>query len=411
LITPRRARAAADSLLWLAGGRRYWPFAAAPLLFLCLGCFVVRDQFMTAAGLEDPGAWSPGILFIGLGAALGGLLAEYFDEADVAYAGVALFGLGFITLGFTSIPEPRFIAVELLIGVGSGLAYAAGIPLVLRWFPDRIGIAIGGAVAGYVPAGTLGSRAVNFLIERTGWQTAAVVTGLALAIVAGSAVKLLRGPRAEPMSASVSGDGTQVGPVAMLRSSSFRALYLSYALATTGAMMVYTLLPRLTLDPASRNRTHALVALHLMGQLGALANFSARPIAGWMSDRVGGATTLRFAIVLILGGAIGAAVVQSPEATWGISFFVLAGYGALLAIYPILTTQTYGLQHAGANYGIVFTAWAVGSLIGRWLALLLVRASGTVGTAFLGAALVAAVGLSVAPTRVRLARAPAPSSN
>ncbi|GAL07231.1 oxalate/formate antiporter [Photobacterium aphoticum] len=45
------------------------------------------------------------------------------------------------------------------------------------------------------------------------------------------------------------------------------------------------------------------------------------------------------------------------------------GYGTLLAVFPSITADYYGLKNYGANYGVLYTAWGVSGFIGLWLQL------------------------------------------
>lgn len=40
------------------------------------------------------------------------------------------------------------------------------------------------------------------------------------------------------------------------------------------------------------------------------------------------------------------------------------GYGTLLAVFPSVMADLYGLKNFGTNYGILYTAWGVGGFIG-----------------------------------------------
>ncbi|GAL33838.1 oxalate/formate antiporter [Vibrio maritimus] len=40
------------------------------------------------------------------------------------------------------------------------------------------------------------------------------------------------------------------------------------------------------------------------------------------------------------------------------------GYGTLLAVFPSLTAEYYGLKNYGTNYGVLYTSWGIGGAIG-----------------------------------------------
>ena len=88
-----------------------------------------------------------------------------------------------------------------------------------------------------------------------------------------------------------------------------------------------------------------------------------------------------------------------------LSALIGANYGANLALYPSITKDFYGLKNFGVNYGLVFTAYGVGAVVGGIIAAQIaattvVAAGATFLDAyrpfFLVVAALAAVGLVVA---------------
>jgi MFS family permease len=42
-------------------------------------------------------------------------------------------------------------------------------------------------------------------------------------------------------------------------------------------------------------------------------------------------------------------------------------FGGMLAIFPVVTADFYGVKNLGVNYGVMITAWGVGGVIGPLL--------------------------------------------
>ena len=72
-------------------------------------------------------------------------------------------------------------------------------------------------------------------------------------------------------------------------------------------------------------------------------------------------------------------------------------YGSLLSLFPSTTFDYFGTKNGGVNYGLVFTAWGAGGLIGPLLAGQVIDATGTYGMAYTVSTLLclAAAGLSL----------------
>jgi MFS family permease len=57
-------------------------------------------------------------------------------------------------------------------------------------------------------------------------------------------------------------------------------------------------------------------------------------------------------------------------------------YGACLALFPATTADYWGTKNLGMNYGILFTSWGVGGVVGPMLAGRIVDTSGSYEAAF-----------------------------
>ena len=58
-----------------------------------------------------------------------------------------------------------------------------------------------------------------------------------------------------------------------------------------------------------------------------------------------------------------------PSATFILGSAVVGrSYGACLSLFPATTADNWGTKNLGLNYGILFTAWGVGGVIGPTLA-------------------------------------------
>ena len=100
----------------------------------------------------------------------------------------------------------------------------------------------------------------------------------------------------------------------------------------------------------------------------AVFNASGRVIAGIISDYIGRVVTL--AIVCIMQAS---AMFFFPSFT-SIGGFILGSavvgfsYGSCLSIFPAATADQWGTKNMGMNYGILFTGWGLGGVIGPMVA-------------------------------------------
>ncbi|MGL6107762.1 MFS transporter [Romboutsia sp.] len=59
------------------------------------------------------------------------------------------------------------------------------------------------------------------------------------------------------------------------------------------------------------------------------------------------------------------------------------GYGALLSLFPTITSDYYGVKNFGGNYGILYTAWGIAGFIGPIIAGNVVDSTGTYNLAYM----------------------------
>jgi len=99
----------------------------------------------------------------------------------------------------------------------------------------------------------------------------------------------------------------------------------------------------------------------------AAANFSGRLSWGFVSDHLGRRKLLWLAFV------IQAVIFFLFEQMTNLALLLIAKsgvgftFGGMLAFFPAICADYFGLQNLGLNYGILFTAWGVGGVIGPLL--------------------------------------------
>lgn len=67
-------------------------------------------------------------------------------------------------------------------------------------------------------------------------------------------------------------------------------------------------------------------------------------------------------------------------------------FGGMLTIYPAITADYYGLRGMGMNYGLVFTAWGIGGVLGPLLGGIVRDMTGTYIMSYVISALLSAAG-------------------
>ncbi len=166
------------------GFNRWLVPPASVAIHLCIGSVyswsAFNDALERVVGVAAPSAvdWSLGstqftytlaIVFLGLSAAIAGHWLEKVGPRMVGFVAACCWGGGFI-IGGLGILEQNiyllYLGYGVLGGCGLGLGYVSPVATLVRWFPDRRGMATGMAIMGFGGGAMIGFPLKTYLIER-----------------------------------------------------------------------------------------------------------------------------------------------------------------------------------------------------------------------------------------------------
>lgn len=247
------------------------------------------------------------------------------------------------------------LAGGFFLGIG-GTAFAVGVPFVNAWFPPRQrGLAIG--VFGAGMGGTAISALTTVkLVKSNGFAAPFVLTAAVLAGYAVLAYLLLRDAPGRTIPAEPF--GRRLRATSRLRVT-WQAGAL-YAVAFGGYVAFSVYLPTYlrtayglaATDAANRTAGFVLVAV------------AARPLGGWLSDRIDATTVLLVSFAVVAVCAAGQASTPSLIPGGTVAFLVMAaalgaGSGAVFALVALLSPAA----QVGGVTGIVGAAGGLGGFV------------------------------------------------
>src|SRR5580700_9115384 len=143
---------------------------AAVAIHICIGSVYAWSTFnrpIHAVFPNDPWWFSPpyttfstALILLGLSAAFGGPWVERRGPRAAATAAAVLFGAGLIIGGIGLAVKQSilvFLGMGVIGGMGCGLGYIAPVSTLVKWFPDRRGMATGMAIMGFGGGAALAS--------------------------------------------------------------------------------------------------------------------------------------------------------------------------------------------------------------------------------------------------------------
>jgi MFS transporter, OFA family, oxalate/formate antiporter len=316
-----------------------------------------------------------------------GRLQDKVGPRLIASVGGVLTGVGLIVASFATPSSvlPAVVGFGLLGGTGFGLGYSATTPAAVKWFPpEKKGLITGLVVAGFGVAPVYIAPLSKHLLATYGVAASFRILGVAFLVFATACAQFVRNPLPGEVAAKKPAAGAKPAAALeltwrdMLRSPAFYGLWLQYACAATAGLMIIGHMAKIVAVQSGNTIQIGFVFVALL----AVFNASGRVVAGIISDHIGRVVTIALVCVMqalamfffsgfttIVTFILGAAVV-------GFS------YGACLSLFPATVADKWGTKSLGLNYGILFTAWGVGGVIGPTLAGKIADATGSYQGAF-----------------------------
>jgi OFA family oxalate/formate antiporter-like MFS transporter len=356
---------------------RWWRVVGGLLMNLALGSLYAWSVFV--APLEKEFGWKRAdtsavftwaVVVFAFSFILAGRLQDKLGPFGISLTGCILLTAGFVLCMWTTSLTYLIVCFGILVGIGNGFGYATPIPVMSKWFPDKRGLAVGLAVAGYGGGSAIfGPMANLWLIPDYGWRTTFAILGVIFFVMTLAGAFLLKNPPAGyqvpgwvPASKpKVVATTYEFTPSEMWRTPTAYLMWIGYCLGCSAGLMVIS-----QLIPFAKSEGIPGAALPVIGLvIGAAGNASGRILSGWMSDALGRLNVLRLMIAIsaismpilyVTGGNVAMLYIMV--------FIVYWCYGTQLSVNASTTADFWGTKNVGINYGILFTAWGVAGFIG-----------------------------------------------
>ena len=285
-------------------------------------------------------------------------------------------------------------------GVGLGIGYITPVSTLVKWFPDRRGMATGMAIMGFGGGAMIGSPFANYLINHFSsaseigvWQTFVVLAAVYFAFMIGGAL-LFRvpsdnwGPAGWTKPAESGKKMVTDGHVHLdtaLKTPPFWLIWCVLCLnVTAGIGIIAMASPMLQevfggrligVDAAFSDLTAAQktqiagIGAGFAGLL-SLFNIAGRFFWASMSDKLGRKNT--YFVFFILGMALYASVPTWAQSGSLVMFvlsvgIILSMYGGGFATVPAYLADMFGTKMVGAIHGRLLTAWSIAGIFGPTL--------------------------------------------
>lgn len=327
-----------------------------------------------------------GIVVLGLSAAVFGTWVDRNGPRMAMFAAMCCFCGGWL-VGAVGLALQQYWIVLLgygvLGGIGWGIGYISPVSTLIKWFPDKPGMATGLAIMGFGGGALIASPWSTAMLDLFGTESSGIartflVHGVVYAVFMSLGWLLVRVPRADwkphgwtPAPPKI-GSMVSVGQVSAnnaIKTPQFWLLWVVLCFNVTAGIGILEKASPIYQDyfPAAGAAAAALAAAAAgYVALLSLANMLGR--IGWssLSDKIGRKNAYR--MYLGVGALLYLAITLVQDSNKVVflvcTLVILSFYGAGFATVPAYLRDLFGTYQVGAIHGRLLTAWSVAGIVG-----------------------------------------------
>ena len=368
-----------------AGFNRWLIPVGAVAVHICIGSVYAWSTFNRPIQSLIPGTpwwFSPpyttfttALVLLGLSAAFGGPWVERRGPRAAATAAAVLFGVGLVIGGIGLALKQAvlvFLGMGVIGGMGCGFGYIAPVSTLVKWFPDRRGMATGMAIMGFGGGAFLAGYLNVYFMNRFGVAETVIALGIVYFAIMMIGARILRRPpegwQPRGWTPPVKSNKMIRTGHSLTRNNALRAVqfYLLWAILfvnVTAGIGILAQASPITQDLFQKTPLEAAAFVSLLS----LFNAGGRFVWASCSDYIGRRNTyiVFFTVQVILFLLIpGFAARREWILFESALFVVLTMYGGGFSTVPAFLADIFGADNVGAIHGAVLTAWSAAAVTG-----------------------------------------------
>ncbi|MGW3245340.1 L-lactate MFS transporter [Streptomyces sp. NPDC001070] len=342
------------------------------------------ESSLGLSGTQSALPFQLAIVMLGLSAAFGGTLVERHGPRWAMCVSALCFSSGFLISALGAATRQYWLIVVgygLVGGIGLGIGYISPVSTLIKWFPDRPGLATGIAIMGFGGGALIASPWSTEMLSSFGAGSSGIaqtflVMGLAYAVFMTFGVLLVRVPADDwrPAGWNAAADTArplvttgQVSARNALRTPQFWCLWVVLCMNVTAGIGILEKAAPMITDFFANTSTpvSATAAAGFVGLL-SLGNMLGRITWSSTSDLVGrkniyrlylGAGALLYLLIALAGD-------DSKPLFIVAAAVILSFYGGGFATVPAYLKDLFGTHEVGAIHGRLLTAWSTAGVLG-----------------------------------------------
>lgn len=304
-----------------------------------------------------------------------------------ATIGSILIGTGLILSGLTTSPLLMILTFGIICGAGIGTTNVSTTPPALRWFPpEKKGLIAGIVVGGVGLSSVFFSPLTNYLIPIVGISKTFIYIGIGALIITVTLAQLIKNPPLDyrpgesvdlkTNSADKTNNLVSFTWKEMLKTKNFYKFWIMFSFSSSAGLMIIGHISNIAKVQVNWEGGFLLVIFL------AIFNTIGRISGGSISDKIGRINLMRTVFIIqAINMLMFSKYYNVPLLAMGVAIAGIC-YGASFSVFPATISDLYGPKHFGTNYGLIFTSWGLGGIIGPMTAAAILDSTSSYNTAY-----------------------------
>ncbi len=306
------------------------------------------------------------LFFFSLFMAVGGVLYSKYNTKIIASVGIVLLSLGFILTSQVSTIFLITITYGVIVGTGVGLLYALPLRIVAQLDYKNIGFLTGTVLLGFGVSPLLFAPLINSLIIARGLSNTFLYLGIAFLILTIPLVYVLVGKDTVEKQ-------TEKSDYSIVKNKKFISLYVLFFLGTFIGLTFIGFTGNIGKELIGIEPNTIAILLGLF----ALFNGVGRPFFGFLHDKLGFKTSATISFITLILATLVQYLFNSSYPIFITSFIIYyLNFGGWLSLSSATTMELFGKKNYSKNFGLMYTAYGVGAILGNSISGILVESVG-----------------------------------
>jgi MFS transporter, OFA family, oxalate/formate antiporter len=317
----------------------------------------------------------------GFSAALFGSFVEKQGPRKSAMLAAVLFGLGQAGAGVAIAMDSVVLywcTYGLLSGLGMGIGYIAPVSTLVKWFPDRRGLATGMAVLGFGAGSLITAPVATNLMEAVGISNTYFILGISYFTLMFLGASYIAPPKTEGALNVSKYDTTskalaQMSAREAVKTKNFWMLWSMHLINVTAGLMMISVASPMAQEVVGLSVAGAAAMVGLMG----LFNGGGRLIWAAASDYIGRQNVFIIFFVIQLVAFVTLPFTTNILLFQTFIFLVVSCYGGGFSNLPAFASDLFGTKQLGVIHGYLLTTWSLGGVFGPLIVSAIYNAAGS----------------------------------